>query len=107
MVEKTVPAGTTTPLTGGSGSGGIILNSATLINVAMWIAFVLVAVLILRWMVAFAMWKWQDIIDRRAHEQQIRIQNGRAAPSMEEEDDANPPPTHWTSKKPSRRRNVN
>lgn len=81
---------------------GIVINTATLVNVALWVAFATVAVLIVRWVVAWALWKWQDMIDKRAEEKLPH----RHEDDGDDGDDSPPPPTHWTSKKP-RRRNVN
>jgi hypothetical protein len=94
-------------------TAGIVINTTTLTNAGMCIAFCGVALFIVHWTVSFALWKWQDLIDRRAEEQQQHKHRplGRSKQTEEEEEDAQddsppPPPTHWTSKK-SRRRHVN
>lgn len=81
-----------------SGGGGVVINTATLVNVGLVMALCVCVALLCKWVVDWGSWKWQQLIDERA-----RKQEDPGEEQEEEEEEPVKERTHWTSKKPRQR----
>jgi hypothetical protein len=81
---------------------GIVVNTALLINLALAFIICIVTLLILKWVVSYALWKWQDVIDERARTQ-YEAHYGRKQEERQEEEEEEPR-THYTAKTTRRRK---
>lgn len=84
-------------------SGGVVINTATLINVGLVMALCVCVALLCKWVVDWGSWKWQQLIDERARKQEEQD------PEEEQEEEEEPVKerTHWTSKRPRQRHSRN
>jgi len=80
----------------------VILSWNLVINLGLIFTILITTLLIVKWLVSFTIWKWQDIIDERAREQQKLHYQG--PDDDEEKEERDEPPTHYTAKTTRRRK---